>query len=164
MDADTAVQAASRPRILWLVDSVAPPVLTGAMIPAAAARVSVGVSRVDARGLSLKLRAGDWTCRVGGVVSGRRTWVILSDAERRFLALRELVGDGRPDVGGRGTDSWSDIEPSASSNMVNSASVMSALSLLLTGGTMVLPECDDSASDTGRGDRFPDSAPGRTVT
>ena len=134
------------------------------MKPVAAARVKVGVSRVATSGLSLKLRPGDWALKWGGGGStDRRTETMLSDAERRFLAFKELVGDGRPDVGGRGMDSCSDTAPSVSSNMVNSASVMRALSLLLTGGTIVLPECDDSASETGRGDLLPDRAPGRTV-
>ena len=87
----------------------------------------------------------------------------LSDADRRFRAFNEPVGDGRPDAGGLELVSHSETEPSASSNMVNSASVMSALNRLLTGGTIVFPECEDSARDTGRGDRLPDSAPGRIV-
>lgn len=137
-------------------------------MPAAAVRVRVGVSRDEEYGFSLKLRPGG-ECDVEGgddfpvVGSVLRMGTRLSDAERRFRALRELVGDGRPDAGGREQISCSDTEPSVSSNIVNSASVMSALSRLLTGGTIVFPECDDSASDTGRGDRLPESAPGRMV-
>lgn len=136
-------------------------------MPAAAVRVNVGVSRDEVSGLSLKLRAGgDCETDAGEgftVVSGLLRETMLSDAERRFRALIELVGDGRPDVGGREMVSCSETEPSVSSNMVNSASVMSALRRLLTGGTIVLPECDDSARDTGRGDRLPESTPGRMV-
>ncbi len=94
---------------------------------------------------------------------GVRDAAILTDADRRFRALREFVGDGRPDAGGRELDSHSETEQSVSSNMVNSASVMSALRRLLTGGTIVVAECEDSARETGRGDRLPDNAPGRMV-
>ena len=133
-------------------------------MPAAAVRVRVGVSREDDKGFSLKLRTGcDCIMEGGEVFPEVRRGARLRDAERRFRAFKELVGDGRPDAGGRELVSCSETEPSVSSNIVNSASVMSALNRLLTGGTIVFPECEDSARDTGRGDRLPESAPGRIV-
>ncbi len=133
-------------------------------MPAAAVRVRVGVSRACERGFSLKFRAGgDGMLEGGDVFPDVRRWPSVNDAERRFRAFNELVGDGRPDAGGRGLASCSETESSVSSNIVNSASVMSALNRLLTGGTIVFPECEDSARETGRGDLLPESAPGRMV-
>ena len=130
------------------------------MMPAAAARVRVGVSREAESGVSVKLR--DCAVDDGDDLPDVRDGTRVNDADRRFRALRELVGDGRPDARGRELDSHSEAEQSVSSNMVNSASVMSVLSRLLT-GTIVVAECEDSARETGRGDRLPDSAPGRMV-
>ncbi len=135
------------------------------MIPAAAARVRVGVSRDNASGLSLIIRPGE--CGPAGLDGG--SWCValrrlprLSDADRLFRAFIEPVGDGRPEVGGR--KPLSSAAPlSASSNIVNSASVISALKRLLTGATIVFAECEDSAKETGRGDRLPERAPGRMV-
>ena len=112
------------------------------MMPAAAARVRVGVSREAESGVSVKLR--DCAVDEGDDLPDVRDGTRLTDADRRFRALRELVGDGRPDAGGRELDSHSEAEQSVSSNMVNSASVMSALRRLLTGGTIVVAECEDS--------------------
>lgn len=92
-----------------------------------------------------------------------------TESERRLRVLTEAAGDDdfpplEPDIMRANlSPSCSSSESSElSSTIANSESVSRALSRLLT-GTMVCPEWLDSASDTGLGERFPASAPGRIV-
>ena len=90
-----------------------------------------------------------------------RPW--LTEAERRLRAFTEGTGEGRcclPTL-----SPSSSASESLSSAIAKSGSAMRALKRLLTAtGTMVCPECDDSARETGRGERLPFNAPCRTVT
>lgn len=88
---------------------------------------------------------------------------MLREAERRFLVFAaEVTGERRRRPGVETRAISSESEPSSSA-IANSASVIRALRRLFA-GTMVWPECDDSARETGRGERVPDKAFGRMVT
>lgn len=89
--------APSRPRILLLALCAAPGVIVGVIMPSAAALVSVGVSRAKAMGdTGAEDDGSEEPTGSGEPDFRRRPKAGLSDSERRWIAFRDGVGDGRP--------------------------------------------------------------------